>query len=387
MSSQFSRSLRTLDTDKSRRNAFLFILITGFLVLWVGWFAASRVAVYASTGTARLEIDRENHSVDAAVSGRVDTMHMLVGQMVQAGDVLLEFDAVSERLARGAEQARLAPAASQLSLLREELAAQQAALEGERRSAQVAGAQMEAEAQRARSAAAFAAEESKRMDELQRRRLISDLETLRAKNLAEGRLIDAQSAEFAASRVPRDFEAHEQDRLAQIARLKREIASIEGTRAEAMAASNKLAYDVERRTVRAPIGGRIVDVAPLTPGSVITAGIRICTIVPDGTLRVVAYFPPAVALGRVRNGQPARVRLEGFPWTQYGSPTAIVASVAGEPRDGTIRVELTLDGRHSSIPLQHGLPAEVDVEVDRMSPAALVLRSIGLHTRLAAAEP
>jgi len=89
----------------------------------------------------------------------------------------------------------------------------------------------------------------------------------------------------------------------------------------------------------------------------------------------------------VRNGQPARVRLEGFPWTQYGSPTAIVASVAGEPRDGTIRVELTLDGRHSSIPLQHGLPAEVDVEVDRMSPAALVLRSIGLHTRLAAAEP
>ena len=84
-----------------------------------------------------------------------------------------------------------------------------------------------------------------------------------------------------------------------------------------MAASDKLKYNIEQRTVRAPISGRIADVTPLTPGSVVAAGKRVCTIVPDGGLRVVAYLPPAMALGRVQIGQAAQVRLEGFPWTQY----------------------------------------------------------------------
>jgi membrane fusion protein (multidrug efflux system) len=301
--------------------------------------------------------------------------------------VLLEFDARSERLAQEEEQARLAPAASQVSLLKEELAAQQGALEGERRSAQAAIAQAAVEIQRARTSAEFAAEEARRITELQRRSLVSELEAMRAKNLAGERQNDADAAELAARRMSRDLEAREQDRVAQIAHLKQQIAALEGTRAEAVAASDKLGYDMERRIVRAPIGGTIVDVAPFTPGSFVAAGTRVCTIVPEGALRVVAYFPPAMALGRVRVGQSARVRLEGFPWTQFGSPLAHVSSVAGEPRDGTIRIELTLEKQASSIPLQHGLPAQVDIEVERVSPIALVMRSIGVYTRLSAAAP
>ena len=124
-----------------------------------------------------------------------------------------------------------------------------------------------------------------------------------------------------------------------------------------------------------------------TPGSVLRAGDRVCTIIPDGALGVVAFFPPAMALGRIHAGQDARIRLDGFPWTQYGSPSARVSSVAGEPRNGQIRVELTLEGqRDPRIPLQHGLPAEVDIEIEKVSPAALVMRSLGVYTRLAAAE-
>ena len=218
MSVHFSRSLRTLDTDNSRRSAVLFIFIIGFLGLWFAWFLAGRVAVYASTGAARLEVARENHPVDAAVEGRVDAVRVVVGQWVQAGKVLLEFDARSERLARGEEQARLAPAASQANLLREELAAQQLAIEEERRSAKAAIAQSEAEGQRAKSSAAFAAEESNRVVELQRRGLISQLEALRAKNGAAERQNDAQAAEFASRRVSLDLGVLEQDRPAQIAR-------------------------------------------------------------------------------------------------------------------------------------------------------------------------
>ena len=70
--------------------------------------------------------------------------------------------------------------------------------------------------------------------------------------------------------------------------------------------------------------------------------------------------------------------LEGFPWTQYGAISATVASVASEVRDGRVRVELALRPNLASpIPLQHGLPGTVEVEVDRVSPAILVLRTAG----------
>jgi membrane fusion protein (multidrug efflux system) len=80
----------------------------------------------------------------------------------------------------------------------------------------------------------------------------------------------------------------------------------------------------------------------------------------------------------VRPGQYARLRLEGFAWTQYGSLPARVSSVASEAQDGRVRVELAVEaGARTQIPLQHGLPGTVEVETERVSPAVLVLRAAG----------
>ena len=388
MSSHFSRSLRTIEGDGPRRAIILFGFILPLFALWALWFTTGRVAIYASSSSARLEVDRENHPVETAVAGRIISVRVAVGQSVSPGDILLELDAVPERLARSEEEAVLAPAAAQVKLLKDELAAEEAALLGERRAAQASVAQAEAESRRARTSAEFAAEESRRFSDLHAQKLLSDLETLRAKKQAEERASEAEAAGLAPRRIARDAEAREQDRRAHIARLRREIAGIEATRNQAIAATNRIGYEIEQRVVRAQVAGAIADVAPLRVGSVVAAGTRIVTIVPRGDLKVVALFKPSVALGRVRPGQAAHVRLEGFPWTQYGAPSARVSAVAGELHDGTIRVELALEtGVSSTIPLQHGLPAEVDVEVERASPAALVLRTVGAATRVAAAGP
>src|SRR5208282_1645668 len=104
----------------------------------------------------------------------------------------------------------------------------------------------------------------------------------------------------------------------------------------------------------------------------------LAAVVPTGELRIVASFQPADALGRIQTGQPARLRLEGFPWTEYGSISATVTHVGSEVRDGRIRVELAVNPRSASrIPMQHGLPGAVQVEVERISPASLVLRVVG----------
>lgn len=130
--------------------------------------------------------------------------------------------------------------------------------------------------------------------------------------------------------------------------------------------------------MRAPVAGRVGEVANLQIGTVVAPGDELAAIVPAGDLRVVAHFHPAQALGRVRAGQPARLRLEGFPWMQYGSISATVATVASEARDGRVRVELRV--QTDSVPpsmLQHGLPGMLEVEVERVSPATLVLRAAG----------
>jgi hypothetical protein len=113
-------------------------------------------------------------------------------------------------------------------------------------------------------------------------------------------------------------------------------------------------------------------------GSHITEGQRLGVILPGGTIEVVAEFSPSAAMGKIHPGQKGSMRLDGFPWAQYGAVSARVSRVAGETRDGKIRVELAVTSAPSSrIELQHGAPGTVEVEIERTSPAALLLRSAG----------
>ena len=117
--------------------------------------------------------------------------------------------------------------------------------------------------------------------------------------------------------------------------------------------------------------------ASLGAGTYVEEGDRLATVVPTGRIRAVAEFASADAVGRVHPGQPARLRLTGFPSTRHGSIPATVARVGSEAQEGRIRVELDVTPADDSLPLEHGLPGTIEVEVERLSPAALVLRSAG----------
>jgi membrane fusion protein (multidrug efflux system) len=72
------------------------------------------------------------------------------------------------------------------------------------------------------------------------------------------------------------------------------------------------------------------------------------------------------------------MRLDGFPWTQYGTVSARVSQVATEIRDNLLRVEFTPEpSTATEITLQHGLPGTIDVSVEQVTPALLILRSAG----------
>jgi multidrug resistance efflux pump len=141
---------------------------------------------------------------------------------------------------------------------------------------------------------------------------------------------------------------------------------------------------IDRRTVRALVAGYLGEVAPITVGVTVAPGRPLATIIPDGGIQMVAYYVPTEAVGRVHVGQRASLRFHAFPWTEFGIACGDVTSVGVEPRaaegrePGGIRVEIAMDRTCAPlIPLQHGMPASVEVLVEYATPWQLLMRSVG----------
>lgn len=388
MSAAFSRTMRSLTVDGARRPVGVMALGALLLVAWCAWFALARVAVWEATPAARLEVLRAVHHVDAPTAGRVVAWSLVLGQEVAAGAPLAELDVEPERLQLREQRARLDAVGPQVEALRRELAAEQRGVIERREASQSAIREAQARQREADALARLAAEEWERTQRLQAQRFVSESEAARARADAQSRRAGAEALALAITRMEREQRSDESARFARIARLQSEIARLEGERGAASAAIASHEHQIARRSIRAPVGGRIARLSELRVGSVVREGDRIAEIVPAGDLRVVARYPAPVALGRIRVGQPARVRLDGFPWAVFGTLRATVARVASEPQEGMIRVELDVRReRGSVIPLQHGLQGSVEVQVDRLSPATMVLRAAGRRIMGEASAP
>jgi membrane fusion protein (multidrug efflux system) len=373
----FSRSARAIDA--SGRAALVTALVgLTLLAAWAAWFVLARVSVYELSKTARVEVETASHEIDAPVAGRVVKSALGLGRPVNAGDILLELEADRYRLERDAEATQLRVVAPQIEALRRQLAEEEVAVRGEGLVA-AASAQEERARQRASEAMArLKAGEQTQLEELRKSEAVSRLETERTTAEAQQQQAETEAHVAAIGRLGSEKGLRLAGRRADIARLEQDVARLDGERQISEARVRLLDQEIAVRTIRAPISGRIESVVDLRPGSVVEAGARLATIVPSGTLRAVAFYDPSNSVGRVRPGQRARLRLHGFPWTKYGSIPAGVDRVGNEPKDGTIRVELVLHPDPSTrIPLQHGLPATAEVEVERVSPASLVLDAAG----------
>ena len=160
--------------------------------------------------------------------------------------------------------------------------------------------------------------------------------------------------------------------------LARELLDLEGQIHTGAATVERLRFSIEQRQIRAPIDGRVGQLSEIHPGEHVQAGDRLAAVVPNGQVKVVAYFPTSAALGRIRKGQSAQLRLDGFPWTQYGSLPAEVVELADEQLGQSVRVELRVAARADSrLPIHHGLPGVAVIEIERVTPAVLVMRAAG----------
>ena len=377
MPAPFTRTLRSIQSDGVRRHTVGLLTAVVLLSIWFAWFLFARVAVYEVTDRARLEVELASHPVAAELGGRVVRTALRLGKGVKTGEILVELDAQAKRFALDEARARLAGLRAQAQALSVEIRAEKDGVEAHRQESTVALEEAQARIVGAEARARFTAEQVKARKTLRHRKVVSEENFKQVQAEAESGHAEVAAVRLLRARLEKEYALGSIDRQARIAKLERTFADLSADAAMREANIRRIERELEQHLIRAPTDGRVAQARSLSIGSVLQTAEVFGAIVPRGRPRAVAFFPVAT-VGRLHPGQPARLRLEGFPWTQYGTLAATVVAVGNEPMEGRVRVDLVIGlASAPAIPLEHGLSGTAEVEVERASPAELVLRTVG----------
>lgn len=373
----FSTSLRALAADRGRGLELGVGLAVLLLLVWGWWLASAELVLVEVSVRASVESVSAAVPVTTLVEGRVGEARLELGRRVVAGEGLVRLDSERLRLERASHAAELAGLRAQLAASEREHAAIAAAIAIYERGGRARASEAQASAREAEVEAVLAASQAARSESLAR----AGFEPAEAEERSRAQLLGRQASAAARRRQVARTAAEVQERIAmlciELARLERGQAELRGEIERREAALAAFDRRLAEHDVRAPIAGVLGHVQPLQPGAVLAANSTVAHVIPDGELRIVAGFRPS-AIGRLAPGQPARLRLDGFPWTEYGSLRGAVVSVASEAVGGVVRVECSVDPASApAIPLEHGLVGALEVEVERVSPAGLLTRSVG----------
>ncbi|WP_295446143.1 HlyD family efflux transporter periplasmic adaptor subunit [uncultured Thiodictyon sp.] len=377
MAVSFGRTWRALAADSSGPRTLGLGLAGLLLAAWFAWFLGGHVRVYEVSSKTSLEAAAAAHPIATRIEGRVLNTHLELGRRVVVGEVLVELDAEAERIALAQSEGRLVSLKVQADQLRPEIGAREAALTALRNVKTLRVAESRANAQEAITQTHFAESQAASRRRLAGRQFVTQELVQEAETKVEAGQASVRARDANTGRLEQEAEVEIADRRAAIFDLQRQLANLEGQVQAAEADDRAIRQRIELHAIRAPMAGRLGRVEALHNGAVVQAGQVLGAVVPDGALHAEAWFGSA-AVGRIRSGQAARLLLDAFPWTQYGTVSATVESVGNDPLGGQVRVELALDGASApAIPLGHGLSGITEIEVERTSPARLVLRAVG----------
>jgi membrane fusion protein (multidrug efflux system) len=388
MATPFTRTTHSLHWNSGRRTragAFIVLLLLGG---WAGWFFFAKVPVYETTPDARLEVTSAVHPVHARVAGQVVGSHLVVGKKVAAGEILLTLDAERQKRQLSVLRKRRETYWPQIQALRAEMSTTDRLATDEQATGRIAREETRRQLGEAAAMLEYWHGKQARLEQLRQGAHVSEDELLNVSAQAKSQQARAETLRVSIERTRSEYRTKRTERRTRLDRLNQEIQALQALAATTGAEMARLEYEIEIRRIRAPVAGEIGEAAVLHAGAMVREGEGVAAIIPEGSLHVVAAFHPAQALGRIRSGQKARLRLAGFPWVRYGALAATVTRVAREAREGRIRVELSPDPASPlRVKVEHGMPGELEVEVERVSPAILALRAAGSWLSPVPGEP
>jgi multidrug resistance efflux pump len=252
----------------------------------LGWemWDAYMGAPWTRDGTVR------NYVVTMApeVAGRIVELPVRDNQLVQKGDVLLVIEPTDYQIAVRLAEAAVQQAQANAQIIDAQITVQEA---------QIAASQ--ALVEQAQAAVTFSQEQAARYKDLAQREYGTvQMEQQTASNLLKDQaaLRNEQAALTLAQR--------------QIASLKAQRASAEATIAQASATRDQAKVNLERTQIRAPVAGWVTNLLAQL-GDYVTVGKNVISLVDADSFWVDAYFEET-ALGSIREGDPANVKLMGY---------------------------------------------------------------------------
>ena len=375
MSETFAQTLQALENRRGRGGAWAGWLSLLLLISWGVWACAARIPVLLLSESA--EVQGLGRRILAQGSGPLTRAPLVLGQEVKVGDLLFEIQSRQEVLEEARQKAGQDAQRQELLRLEERISEQRKALDGLIAATTAAEGAIAARLDAAQRRCEQAEEESLRMETLGRSGLVPDTEIKGARTRAAVARADvaALSKELEGARL--EGGARVADARAGLQSSLQAVEALSGSLHQGTVEAQRLEHRRQRLRLAAPIQGRILDLAPLSPGSMVEEGEWLATLAPDDGHRLVAFFPSAQAAGRLAPGQPARISSPSFPSMVHGQSIAHVRRVAGESHEGRLRAELEILDEPPAFPLSPGLPLVVEVETDRLSPLHLLLRAAG----------
>ena len=329
--------------------------VVGVLALGYGAYAWYQATHYVWTDDAYVE--GTISPISAKVAGPVVELHVRDNQLVKRGELLVRVDprdyearVAQARAAVATAEAALLAARSDVPLTRESTSAQidqaRAALEAKR----AAVAAMRADVVGAESAQREAGRELERQRALLKGDLIAPRDFDRAESAAEtaGAVVEATRRRLTATeREVQQAEAELAARLHAVDQAKQRVAELRASLAHATSQTHQVAMkdaEVSRAEarlketqadlafaelqllhteIRAPLDGN-VSKRSVEVGQIVQMGQPLLAIVPLHDVWVLANLKET-QLARIRAGQRAEIRVDGFPEKTF---TGVVNSVA-----------------------------------------------------------
>ncbi len=337
----------------------LFYLVAMLLVVAIAWASITRLNVVVRA-EGRLAPMAEPVRLSVPQGGVVSKIMVEVGAKVPAGQPILEIDSFRE----------VADAASD----RHELD------------------QARAEAIRyAESAETLGGATANLSEEIVSERKVSKLAAEQAMELREGfdggavSLFEVQAKE----REVAEANAHVSQLQSDLARSAADARQNQRMGAETAQKIKeleiKLSRDVEvkRKTIlTAPTGGVVATIAALRPGRFLAANDVAATILPGDEPLMAEIWIPNTSMRRVKPMLPVRMKLDAYPYQQFGMlPGELVSVDPDADESGKYRAwikldRLTLEGSHGPEAVRPGLALSAEIVVDKRTILDVVLDPI-----------
>ena len=378
MATPFIHTTRALGADGTHRQAVIAIIGLLFLTAWGLWFFLAEITIYKTSSNARLQQYHNTVQLSAPHTGRVVAVNTALGEEVSSGDSLLSFDTHSLDLAVSGETELLHSLDTQLEAVERERQLVETKFLQDKQSQQQQLTLLRDKYQLQKSNLDIQADITARYERLLAKQQSSQLDYLKAKRSLQKMAMETLQAESAIKAAEDQLKRLGSDYQQSLAELDQRRGGIEQQLVQADTRKQQRILAKDEFQLRAPIAGRIASLADINAGQLLEAGDIIGSIQAAGAIRVQAQFEPSAALGHIKAGQWARVRLDGFSWAHYGEIAARVEQVATAVQGAQILVQLTIEGDiPPSLPVMHDLPATVEVATAHKTPFQLLLQRTG----------